>query len=402
MSRHSIGIVALLLVALAATSAAAQTWTFEQWATVDPATGWVFDAGDFDADGRSDLVAYHSSDGTVWVGAALPTGSFAFSLWATVSPASDWQIAAGEFTGDSRSDVALYHPSDGTLTVGINQGSSFSFAEWGNASPDSGWILEAGDFNGDGLSDVALYRPTLSFFPPIAGGRVMVGINQNGSFALSGWTTLSPASGWTLDSGRFNGDSRSDLLAYHPSDGTLWVLRSTGTGFAPELWSTVSPSSGWALDAADVCRLPASTPCLFEGDGLDDVVLHHPSDGGIAVGRNSGSGSFTFGTPVYTTNPLSGWSLLGGHFWRGDVGGVVLYDSSGGLHVSSADPALGYAWPLSAAPGQRVDFMVSGAAQPTARFYRHVSIANGGGLDQLRRKSRGRAPAATDRAQRVA
>jgi len=383
MPRHSLRIVSRLLPILAATlSAGAQTWTFEQWATVDPVSGWTLDAGDFDADGRSDVVAYHPSDGSLYVGRSLASGSFTFSHWGNVSPASGWQIAAGEFTGDSRSDVVLYHPSDGTLTVGINQGSSFAFAAWGNASPDAGWVLEAGDFDGDGRSDVALYRPTASVFPPVPAGRVTVGINQNGSFAFSTWTTLSPAAGWTLDAGRFTGDARSDLLAYHPSDGSLWVLRSTGTGFVPEFYATLSPSAGWSIDSADVCRAAPGTPCFFEGDGLDDAVVHHPDDGTLWAGRNTGGGSFVFGaSPVFTTDPLSGWTLRGGHFWRGDIGGVALYDSGGGgLHVSSGDSAaLGYAWPLSAAPGERIEFMASGAALQTARFERHVSIANGVG-----------------------
>jgi hypothetical protein len=382
MPRRSIATLPLLIALATASSAPAQSWTFESWGTVQPASGWLLDTGDFDGDGRSDLVAYHPSDGSVAVGRTLASGAFSFSSWGTVSPTSGWQIAAGQFTGDSRSDIVLYHPSDGTLTVGSNQGSSFSFASWGNANPDSGWVLHAGDFSGDGWTDVALYRPTGSVFPPIAAGRVLVGLNQNGTFALSGWTTLSPASGWTLDAGRFDADARSDLLAYHPSDGSLWVLRSTGTSFAPQLWATVSPSAGWAIDSGDVCLASPATPCTFDGDGLDDALLHHPSNGNLWAGRNTGGGSFSFGTsPVFTTSPLSGWSLRGGHFWRSDVGGVALYDSgSGSLFVSTlASTPLGYAWPLSAAPGERIDFMASGAALQTARFYRHVSIANGVG-----------------------
>lgn len=43
---------------------------------------------------------------------------FVFQQWATVSPAADWSFVAGDFTGDGQPDVMGYHPSNGTLWVG--------------------------------------------------------------------------------------------------------------------------------------------------------------------------------------------------------------------------------------------------------------------------------------------
>ena len=86
-----------------------------------PAAGWSFVAGQFTGDSRTDVVGYHPSNGSLWVG--HNTGSsFAFTQYATVAPAAGWSFVAGQFTGDSRADVTGYHPSNGTLWMGRNAG----------------------------------------------------------------------------------------------------------------------------------------------------------------------------------------------------------------------------------------------------------------------------------------
>ncbi len=365
-------LIAFLWVWVCPGSARAQLWDFDFWASVSPAAGWSIDAGDFDADGRGDLVVYHPVDGSVAVG-TNQGGSFSFASWGNVSPVAGWSIAAGEFTGDQRADVVLYHPSDGTVTVGTNLGSSFGFVSWGHVDPAAGWSINAGDFNGDGLSDVVLYHPD--------DGRILVGINLGSSFDFGTWATLSPASGWSLDAGRFNADARSDVLAYHPSDGSVWVLESSGSDFefdAP--WALVTPASDWSFDPADVCLTSGLTLCLFEGDGLDDVLGYHPADGTVWAGRNTGTGSFAFGAAaVATVSPQPGWLFAGGRFWGTQIGGAAFYyPGDGSIYMTtSRPPAQGYAWPLSAGPGEIVDFMVSGMAQPTVKFYRHTSVPDG-------------------------
>jgi hypothetical protein len=76
-------------------------------------------AGQFAGNNRTDVVGYHPSNGTVWVG--RNTGSaFSFTQYATVSPARNWSFVAGQFAGNNRTDVVGYHPSNGSLWVGRN------------------------------------------------------------------------------------------------------------------------------------------------------------------------------------------------------------------------------------------------------------------------------------------
>jgi len=104
-------------------------FSFNKWATLEPAAGWTFLAGNFAGDSKLDVVGYHPSNGTLHVG--TNTGSaFSFDRWATVTPEAGWTFLAGNFAGDSKLDVVGYHPSNGTLWVGTNIGSGFDLSRW--------------------------------------------------------------------------------------------------------------------------------------------------------------------------------------------------------------------------------------------------------------------------------
>ncbi len=47
-------------------------------------------------------------------------------------------------------------------------------------------------------------------------------------FSFTRYATVSPATGWSFVAGQFAGDGRSDIVGYHPSNGSVWVGRNTG------------------------------------------------------------------------------------------------------------------------------------------------------------------------------
>jgi hypothetical protein len=221
------------------------TFSFTQYATLAPASGWKFLAGQFAAGGLADVVGYFPADhgnttkGSLWVG--RNTGStFSFTQYATVSPASGWEFAAGQFAGSSLADVVGYFPADhgntskGSLWVGRNTGSTFSFSQYATVSPASGWKFVAGQFAESGLADVVGYFP--ADHGDTSKGSVWVGQNTGSAFLLTPYATVSPASGWKFAAGQFAGDTLTDVIGYVPSDhgdtskASLWVGRNTGPG----------------------------------------------------------------------------------------------------------------------------------------------------------------------------
>ena len=70
--RRSLTMIAVLATVLATAlttpAHAAPRFSFKQYATVSPAAGWSFVAGQFAGNAKADVVGYHPSNGSLWVG----------------------------------------------------------------------------------------------------------------------------------------------------------------------------------------------------------------------------------------------------------------------------------------------------------------------------------------------
>ena len=111
---------------------AADVFSFAQWAPVSPYGNWSFWTGDFDGDGRADVLAYDSNSNGLLVGLnKWPERRFDFENskhWAAVSEDGSWTFTPGHFAGDGRTDIVAYHTS-GVLWIGRNVDGNFYFGD---------------------------------------------------------------------------------------------------------------------------------------------------------------------------------------------------------------------------------------------------------------------------------
>jgi hypothetical protein len=128
----------------------------------------------------------------------------------------------------------------------------------------------------------------------------------------------------------------------------------------------------------------------FDGDGFADVVHVAPDTGpynshAMHLWRGAGDRLFHYeydepwGTLTEgTTTP---WQLTSGDFTGEGKVDVAGYDPASGNIWIGTNHGLrpeGYAWPLSARPGETIEFMASGVAGTTAvRFLRHRATKDG-------------------------
>jgi hypothetical protein len=332
-----------------------RTFQFTQWATVDPQAGWSFLSGFFTQTAKADLFGYHPSNGTLWVGENTGLG-FRFAQWGNVTPVDNWQFVAGDFTGAGTTDVVGYHPSNGTLWLFENTGTGFSSRQWGTVEPPADWQFLAGFFTGQGKSDLFGYHPS--------NGTLWVGENTESGFRFAQWGNVTPAADWQFVAGDFTGAGTTDVVGYHPSNGTLWVGQNLRNMFQLRQWSTVGPPAGWQFAAG-----------YFSNRGKADLVGYHPSNGTLWVGENTGD-RFEF-WKWGTVTPTSGWQFIAGPYDADLWADVVGYHPSNGiLWIGKSTVRLieGYCWPLSAAPGESISFMVSGEGSSFAVFRRHISV----------------------------
>ncbi|HVF37598.1 MAG TPA: FG-GAP-like repeat-containing protein [Sphingomicrobium sp.] len=258
---------------------------------------WQVEAtGDFNGDGRDDLLLRHS-DGTItdWLG--QPNGSFVSNHGALAYGLDNaWQVAGtGDFNGDGRDDLLLRH-TDGTLTDWLGQPNGGFAANHAVAvyALSNSWQVEAtGDFNGDGRDDLLLRH---------SDGTITDWLGQpNGSFASNdGALAYGLDNAWQVaGTGDFNGDGRDDLLLRH-TDGTItnWLGGFYGGFASNDAWAVYALSNSWLVEMIGD----------FNGDGRDDPLLRH-TDGSITdwLGQPNGGFASNQGALAYTLDNV--WQI---------------------------------------------------------------------------------------------
>ncbi len=100
-------------------------------------------------------------------------------------------VQTGDFNGDGKTDLIGRVQQDGTWWLAQSTGSSFSNSLWAQWNPNVTWVdVQVGDLNGDGKSDLAgRFLGAGQWWTSLSGG--------NSSSATSLWTTWSTAVSWT-------------------------------------------------------------------------------------------------------------------------------------------------------------------------------------------------------------
>ena len=220
--------------------------------------------GDFDGDGRADVLLRHSRDGR-WhyhrmVGRTVVSGTGPASLTRNLSVAV---AGIGDLNGDGRDDV-LVRRANGTWYYYPLSGRRILSGRGDVPLPrDRAWAVAGiGDFDGDGRDDVLLRhsRDGRWHYHRMVGRRVVwdgaASLTRNLSVAVAGI-------------GDLNGDGRDDVLVRR-ANGTWYYYPMSGRRILSGRGDVPLPRDrAWA--AAGIGD--------FDGDGRDDVLLRHSRDG---------------------------------------------------------------------------------------------------------------------------
>jgi hypothetical protein len=229
--------------------------------------------GDFNGDGKLDLVITNVQDSTVSV--LLGNGDGAFQTQVTYAVGSDPEaIAVGDFNGDGKLDLAIANYGGKTVSVLLGNGDGTFQTQVTYAVGSDPKAVAVGDFNGDGNLDLAVANYATS-------GTVSVLLgNGNGTFQ----TQITYAVGNRPDAiavGDFNGDGKLDLGVANRSASTVSVLLGNGDGtFQKQVTYTVG-SGPYSVAVGD-----------FNGDGKLDLVVGNGNGTTVSVLLGNGDGTF--------------------------------------------------------------------------------------------------------------
>ncbi|MDB4988519.1 MAG: peptidase and chymotrypsin/Hap, partial [Myxococcaceae bacterium] len=276
-----------------------------------PATTYDVKTGDYDADGKADLLTLSPNANGSWTGAAdlefFRSDHFESKRWPMETPAhmrrggadAYYRTLQGDFNGDGRSDLATISP-DGTtgwgdwLAVELAKDGGFDSQTWPAKTPlnmrlggQGAYLLTAGDFNGDGKTDVATLSPNAS------GGwadHIAIELAGDHQFDSKVWTAGTPIhmhnggdAAYIVLPGDFNGDGKTDLATVSPNGGGSWsdwfaVELAKEGGFDSRLWPSQTPMLMRTGGSAAKYHVVAAD---FTGDGKTDIATVSPGATGL-------------------------------------------------------------------------------------------------------------------------
>ncbi|MEV0159340.1 FG-GAP-like repeat-containing protein [Nonomuraea fuscirosea] len=189
---------------------------------------------DFNADGVGDIFSTKTGSLNVW------TGKGANDFWGRTHVGGDWTAynrpVAGDFDGDGRTDLLATDKTTGLLYVWNGQGGN-TFTDPVRAG--SGWLpygdtlTSVGDINGDGHTDIAAVS-----------GNTLYAWNGKGGNTFGARATIGP--GWKNYTrpigGDFNGDGIGDLAAVEKATGDLCIWNGEGGN---EFATRLKTGPGW-------------------------------------------------------------------------------------------------------------------------------------------------------------
>lgn len=264
----------------------------------------VEDPDDFSGDGTTfDLVWQHRTQG--WLSLWRMSGTKMIS-GDPFSPGqvadTNWHVVGtGDFNGDGRPDLLWQHQVQGWVSVWLMNGTQLMAGV--SLSPDkvadTNWKIRAtGDFNGDGQTDILWQHLTERWLSV----WLMAGTTMAEGRMLTP-SRVADANWHIVGTGDFNSDTSTDIVWQNQVNGSLSVWYMNGTQLIDGVLMNPGqvPDTDWKIvGVGDV-----------NADGKPDLVWHHMTNGSIAAWIMNGITMTSGGLLSPGSVPDTAWKIVG-------------------------------------------------------------------------------------------
>jgi hypothetical protein len=239
------------------------------------------DPGPWGSAQRADILCHDAVNGAEWIDYGDPNGEYPGSgglqtAWCGGYTSAEQQLYHGDFNGDGRDDLLCFTTRGSFFDIDYADASGrFGGTDWSSGVScggdfDGGTTLLIGRFNADNRDDV-LCRD---------GDRIAISYADASGHVWSGTPFWSSPGGWCsgnarIYTGDFDGSGQTDLLCDDPESGQKWIDYVDSNGhFNGDGSSDWYGNAGW-------CDQPSGQIYVgdFNGDGYDDLLCHDVVDG---------------------------------------------------------------------------------------------------------------------------
>jgi hypothetical protein len=232
--------------------------------------------GDFNGDGKQDLVTANNNSNTVTISLGNGDGTFANGTEIT-GFGSPFSVAVGDFNNDGKQDVVTGNNSRMSVSINLGNGDGTFVAVNEMVLNTDVRDISVGYFNQDNIQDIVITN--------YASDNLAIGLGiGDGTFTFT--TMPSVNSPLFAEIGDFNSDGFQDIIAANNLGSTIMVLTNDGNG-------AFTSGSGYEIGNNPSAIVTGD----FNGDRFPDIAIAHTAATStistVSVRFGDGNGGFT-------------------------------------------------------------------------------------------------------------
>jgi len=260
-----------------------------------PDPNWkIVGFGDFDGDGRTDILWRNSTTGENYIymmnGTAIANEGYIRSV-----ADRNWQVAGvGDFDGDGKDDILWRNAATGENYLYLMSALNIRSEGYLRTVADTSWkIVAVADFDGDSKADI-LWRNAAT------GQNYVYPMNGTGIKTTEGYLRTVANQNWQVAGvADLDGDGKADIVWRNAATGENYLYPMDGT--------IIKPSEAYFRTVADLNWQIAALGD-YDGDGKSDLLWRNSSTGENYLYPMDGS-TIKPGEGYFRTVPETGWQI---------------------------------------------------------------------------------------------